>query len=69
MRYMMTGGSELVMPPGAALMQRQVDGGNLAAEQVLGHLKGSGSFLAALEENLVVDVQDAFGTHLFYALP
>jgi hypothetical protein len=40
-----------------------------AAEQVLGHLKGSGSFLAALEENLVVDVQDAFGTHLFYALP
>jgi hypothetical protein len=31
MRYMMTGGSELVMPPGvqAGLMQRQVDGGNL----------------------------------------
>jgi hypothetical protein len=40
-----------------------------AAEQVLGHLKGSGSFLAALEENLVVDVQDAFGTHLYFALP
>jgi hypothetical protein len=50
-----------------ALGRALVDGG--AAEQVLGHLRASGSFLAAVQEQLVVDVQDAFGVHLYYALP
>jgi hypothetical protein len=40
-----------------------------AAEQVLGHLRQGGSFEAALEEFLTVEVTDAFGNHLFFALP
>ena len=40
-----------------------------AAEQVHGHLMAGGGYQYTLSQLLTVDVQDAFGNHLYYALP